>query len=236
MTTLSIRRTLPALALVAAGLAATSCDGSGKATTDGSPSTGNGYSPVGVVLGPLDSHCSDHDGGQRVQELGACLVLDKSEIPANAGGCGLPFTTDAGTSHADADAGSATSEYGPTMYGSSGNDDDCKYYLSWVSTPIQQNADTYFTVTAIRLADGKPASCAGVRPDVSLSLTHGVPAPAEPAPEIAPGVYKVGPIRFDAAGNTAGHYWTVRFHLFEECSDTPEDSPHGHAAFYVAVP
>jgi hypothetical protein len=28
----------------------------------------------------------------------------------------------------------------------------------------------------------------------------------------------------------------VRFHLHENCSDVPEDSPHGHAAFYVSVP
>ena len=49
-------------------------------------------------------------------------------------------------------------------------------------------------------------------------------------------MYKVGPIRFDAAGNAPGHYWTVRFHLYEECNDSPEDSPHGHAAFYVSVP
>jgi len=69
-----------------------------------------------------------------------------------------------------------------------------------------------------------------MRPDISLTLTHGAPAPKDPAPEIAPGVYKVGPIRFDAAGK-----WTVRFHLYEECNDSREDSPHGHAAFYVSV-
>ena len=54
---------------------------------------------------------------------------------------------------------------------------------------------------------------------------------ARSSTEIAPGVYKVGPIKFDAAG-----IWTVRFHFFEECGDAREDSPHGHAAFYVKVP
>jgi hypothetical protein len=235
-TATTILRLVPAFLLAAAGLGA-GCDGSGKATTDaGTPAT-----PSGVVVGPLDSHCSNHDGGQRMQALGVCEVVDKSEIPSTTSGCGISFTADAGASHDDGaaddvDAGAATSEYGETMYGSAGNDDDCKYYISWVATPIHEDADTYFTVTAIRLADGKPASCAGIRPDISLSLTHGVPAPKDPAPEIAPGVYKVGPIRFDAAGNSPGHYWTVRFHLYEECSDTPEDSPHGHAAFYVSVP
>lgn len=147
-----------------------------------------------------------------------------------AGGKGGGAGQDAGADGAD------LGDYGPTMYGSAAYDDDCKYYISWVSTPIKENADTYFTVTAIRAADGKPASCAGIRPDVFLSLTHGVPAPKAPASEIAPGVYRVGPIRFDAPGNAPGHYWTVRFHLYEECSDEREDSPHGHAAFYVRVP
>lgn len=30
--------------------------------------------------------------------------------------------------------------------------------------------------------------------------------------------------------------WMVRSHLYETCSDEPEDSPHGHAAFFVTVP
>ncbi len=237
-TSRTIWRLLPASVLATACLLG-GCDGSGKLTTDAGGFAGaSGYAPNGVVLGPLDNHCSTHDGGQRVQEIGACQVLSKSDIPATTAGCGVAFTADAGVSGKDAaasadDAGADTggSDYGPTMYGSAADDDDCKYFISWVASPIQQNADTYFTVTAIRLADGKPASCAGVRPDITLSLTHGVPAPKDPASEIAPGVYKVGPIRFDASGK-----WTVRFHLYEECNDTPEDSPHGHAAFYVAVP
>ena len=118
------------------------------------------------------------------------------------------------------------------MYGSAGNDDDCKYYVSWTATPIVENADTYFTVSAVRLADMMPATCAGVRPDVlELSYQPRRAGAAEPLDGDRPGVYQVGPIKFDATG-----IWTVRFHFFEECSDTPEDSPHGHAAFYVQVP
>jgi hypothetical protein len=41
----------------------------------------------------------------------------------------------------------------------------------------------------------------------------------------------VGPIVFDQPGK-----WVVRFHFFENCDDLVEDSPHGHAAFYVQVP
>jgi hypothetical protein len=46
-----------------------------------------------------------------------------------------------------------------------------------------------------------------------------------------PGTYSVGPVRFDQAGR-----WFVRFHFYETCSDAPEDSPHGHVAFWVDVP
>lgn len=224
------------LMLCALALAA-GCDGSGKAGTDGSTSSiGIGDSPYGVVLGPLDHHCSTGDGGQRTQPLGVCKVDDLMSIPTNSASCSVMFSRDGGTTPADGGAATGGSDYGPTMYGSAADDDDCKYYISWVATPIQENADTYFTVTAIRLADGKPATCAGIRPDISLSLTHGVPAPKDPAPEIAPGVYKVGPVRFDAPGNTPGKYWTVRFHLYEQCNDTAANSPHGHVAFYVSVP
>jgi hypothetical protein len=40
-----------------------------------------------------------------------------------------------------------------------------------------------------------------------------------------------GPVIFDAPGD-----WTLRFHLHEECDDTLDDSPHGHAAFHITVP
>jgi len=36
---------------------------------------------------------------------------------------------------------------------------------------------------------------------------------------------------FDKSGR-----WVVRFHFFESCSDVPDDSPHGHVAFYIDVP
>jgi hypothetical protein len=210
----------------------------------GGKTTSGPTSPSGEVIGPPDSHCAAPDGGLTVQTIGVCQVIDPARVPAASSTCSVPFTEDAGTGpapNADAaasgDAGAPASPYGPTMYGSAGNDDDCKYYLSWISTPIVEKADTYFTLTALRLQDSQPATCAGVVPDVFLDppgggfSTHGVPPPPHPSPEIMPGVYKVGPIRFDQAGT-----WTVRFHLFEECSDSRADSPHGHAAFFVNVP
>jgi hypothetical protein len=220
------------IALLVSALAGAACSGTAAAPDGGSPGTG-ADSPAGVVIGPLDSHCTASDGGLTIQSIGACAVIDPTTVPANAASCNVSFSGDAGAAadDGDDDGGVATSDYGPTMYGAAGDDDDCKYYVSWTATPIVENADTYFTVSALRLADMTPASCAGVRPDVSLSISHGAPAPKNPSTEIAPGVYKVGPIKFDAPG-----IWTVRFHFFEECSDGPEDSPHGHAAFFVKVP
>jgi hypothetical protein len=189
--------------------------------------------PSGEIIGPPDSHCAAPDGGLTIQTIGVCQVIDPARLPPSPATCGVTFSEDAGTPVSTVDA--STSDYGPTMYGSAGNDDDCKYYVSWIATPIQEGADTYFTVTAIRLQDMKPATCAGVIPDVSLDPVggglslHGLPG-TPPSPEIMPGVYKVGPLRFDKPGT-----WTVRFHFFEECTDS-DDSPHGHAAFFVNVP
>lgn len=216
------------LLLAAGALVAADC--SSNSTSNG----GGADSPAGVVLGPLDNHCTAADGGLTVQTVGVCEVVDTSGVPSDTSICSpVTFTTNfdaGGGDDSSSDAG-VVSDYGATMYGSAGNDDDCKYYVSWTSTAIKEGQPTYFTVTALRLADMQPVHCAGIRPDTSLSVTHGVPAPSAPSPEIAPGVYKVGPIVFDAPG-----IWTERFHLFEECSDDPDDSPHGHAAFFINVP
>ena len=213
------------IALLASALAAAGCSGTSNSSDGGAVGIG-ADSPAGVVIGPLDSHCTAPDGGLIVQSIGTCNVTDPTLVPASTAGCGITFNNTSG-----ADGGAAPSDYGATMYGSAGDDDDCKYYVAWTANPIQENADTYFTVTALRLEDMQPVHCADIRADTELSISHGAPPPPNPAPEIAPGVYRVGPIRFDAKG-----IWTVRFHLFEECNDGPEDSPHGHAAFYVNVP
>jgi hypothetical protein len=121
--------------------------------------------------------------------------------------------------------------FGATMYGTSGADDDCKYDVSWVSDPICENQNVYFTVTVTYRSGHTPVTGANAQPDVVLNCNHLIPNhPSETSPEISPGVYKVGPIVFDQAGR-----WVFRLHFFETCNDTP-DSPHGHAAFYVDVP
>jgi hypothetical protein len=225
--------------IVSAGFIAASAVLSAAGCSSNNGSSGGADSPAGVVIGPPDDHCKASDGGLIVQTIGVCELLDPTLKPSNAPTCNVTFDQSTGTTGAavdagtDVDAGGYVSPYGPTMYGAAGNDDDCKYYVSWTATPIKVKADTYFTVTAVRLMDGMPATCAGVIPDVSFpgNLSVGVPTPKNPSTEIAPGVYKVGPLPFPESG-----IWQVRFHLFEECSDDPADSPHGHAAFFVQVP
>src|ERR1700690_3529043 len=165
--------------------------GCGSNTTISGPTSPSGE----VVSGPLDSHCALPDGGQTIQTIGVCDVIDPARVPTQRTTCDVPFDEGAGagastavdaSTDTDADAAAPTSDYGPTMYGSAGNDDDCKYYVSWISRPILEKADTYFTVTAIRLQDGKPATCAGIIPDVKLNITTGAPPPANPSPEIMP--------------------------------------------------
>ncbi len=131
--------------------------------------------------------------------------------------------------HLPADAGAP--DYGPTNYNSEANDDDCKYHVSFNETAVRENENVTFTVTATTLADGLPATGTNMIAEVFLSNTHPAPNSNQQTTEQAGGVYQIGPIVFDAPGQ-----WTVRFHLHEECQDATPDSPHGHAAFFIAVP
>ncbi len=159
----------------------------------------------GPVAGAEDQHCTLPDGGVRSQAV------------------------DLSTCHAAVDAG--TPDYGPTLYNSEANDDDCKYHVKFTATPVRRNQNVTFTVSANTLADGQPAPGANIDAEVFLNDTHPAPNSGQQTTEKPGGVYDVGPIKFDAAGR-----WTVRFHLHEECQDSTEDSPHGHVAFYIDVP
>ena len=87
-----------------------------------------------------------------------------------------------------------------------------------------------FTVVATSKGDG--SAPAGASCDDALASGHTGPGSEVQLRESAttPGTY-VGNVAFDRAGQ-----WTIRFHLFEMCSDDPEDSPHGHAAFHLTLP
>ena len=134
-------------------------------------------------------------------------------------------------------------DYGDTLFNASGKDDDCKYQVSWTSTPIRKGQNVTLTVTTSNSMTGKPleripsqrvgaTALSRVEPYIPCDPTHLPPSADLSAPitETKPGVFEVGPVVFDKSGR-----WAVRFHFYEECLDS-ETSPHGHAAFFVDVP
>jgi hypothetical protein len=131
----------------------------------------------------------------------------------------------------DAPSGDKTIDYGATRYNDEADDDDCKYHVTYSATPILQNTDVTFTVVATKKTDGTAAAGANIAGEVFLNDNHPAPNSGQQTTEVSPGTFRIGPVRFDAPG-----MWTVRFHLFQRCTDGDDASPHGHAAFYVSVP
>lgn len=149
--------------------------------------------------------------------------------------CTTAQTTSQASCHPDGgivmgDGGGGTG-YGPTLSNASGDDDDCKYHLSWTSSPVCEASGVTFTATATNKTDGSPVVGADLVAEVFLSLTHPSPTPVVHTKEGLQGTYVTDPVKLDAPGQ-----WTIRFHLFDSCDDTAPDSPHGHIAFYVEVP
>jgi hypothetical protein len=209
-------------------------------------------SPGGAIQGANNDHCIVA-GVQQVQVTGLCEA-----VGTDAGSGGGDDTSDADVPAVDASAAgdAATAEdagddadngecdepgYGVTNFGTSAQDDDCKYDVSWTSTPICENGNVYFTVTAKKragadggasLSDEPPLTGASVDAEVVHSDCMTIaPNSGQTTVEQGGGVYKVGPIQFSKGGK-----WSVRFHFNECCSDDPDDSPHGHAAFWINVP
>ncbi len=212
----------PLFIFAATALAAAACS-----SGSGSGATG----PVGgAVTGAADTHCTDPGTGAAIKSpIGACV----DPCPVDTGGTsGTTGDTGNNGGGGAGDSGGG-SDFGATMYNSEGDDDDCKYHVMWTSTPVRRNADVTFNVTVGRRLDGMPATGADVTPEVFLTISHPTPTSQIPSHETpaGSGTYEVGPLRFDAAGR-----WTVRFHFYEHCCDQFDDSPHGHAAFYVDVP
>jgi hypothetical protein len=203
-----------------------------------SPGTCSGATG-GAVAGPDDNHCVDPDGGLIIQPTTAAGCTDMTAPPASDAG----DTGDGGSSPTGDPCPGDMNAYGAVMYNTQGSDDDCKYDVAWQSTPICQGQPVYFTVVVTKRENGEPLLGvetggsfvpANPRPDVVLACDHPIPntpAPRDPSPSVAPGVYVVGPVVFDKSGD-----WVFRFHFNEECLDIADDSPHGHAAFHINVP
>ena len=193
-------------------------------------------SPGMATAGAADMHCVADDGGAIVQPTSdsSCCNPSAGTLPA---ACNV-----------DAGGGDSGCDYGATMYGMSGSDDDCKYSVSWTSSPIcEGTGGVEFTVTAKKLTDNSPVTGGGMFMMEAFTTTPGDASAADycdngslhPSPtdsarmtETTPGsgVYMVN-MQFDMPGA-----WTIRFHFHHNCADVLDDSPHGHAAFHLTVP
>ena len=216
-----------AAALSFMGVAACSSSSSGS---DGGPSSSGGYglvascaSPGKATPGPADDHCASAgpDGGPLMNS-----VTDPCDFAVPQ------------------DAAVGACAYGSTNYGMEADDDDCKYHITWSSTPIcEQPGSTMVTIVGIYKDTGKPMTGAAPTAEAFVSTrgdwdsatycdtmtAHLGPDANMSFVEGPPGTYK-GPVTFDESG-----VWTVRFHFFENCSDWPT-APHGHVAFHFTVP
>lgn len=174
----------------------------------------------GPVAGDADMHCIGDNGDPIAQETASCKTGSDAAGAAGAAGAG--------------DEGAVEEPY-EVRYSNVAADDDCKYDVSFTNSCVELGTPVTFTVTLKKRAeDDAPAS--GATPDspevfLADDPSHISPSNAIKAPEGPPGTYAIGPIVFDRSGR-----WVVRFHFFERCSDVPEDSLHGHVAFYVDVP
>jgi hypothetical protein len=207
-------------------------------TTNGkayaTPSVSTSCTPEGKAApGPADTHCKG--ATPQAVEPSACGVTDAG-MPADAG------SGDAGAEDAGPRPGLCGEngpDYGATMYGREGDDDDCKYHVTYTTSPICRNDGTYFVVTAEYLTrSGAPLTGACTFAELCLNDSHAAPNVDQRPPtgdqivvEGPPGTYTIGPILFDEPGD-----WTVRFHFNELCCDVLPGSPHGHAAFHIDVP
>jgi hypothetical protein len=198
-----MNRPFPLLALVALTPLAAACGSSGPSGPVGGP-----------VTGAVDDHCFMNDALTK-NKVGMCITG--------------PEETDAGAP----DGGAVVPDEGEPLFNSEGYDDDCKYHVSWTSTPVRKNELVTFTFTLEGLDPAGPVKGADIDTDVFLGDTHLAPNTGSKSTESPAdsGTYKIGPIKFDESGD-----WVVRFHFFETCSDAPADSPHGHVAFHVNVP
>ncbi|MGO9834388.1 MAG: hypothetical protein ACLP1X_09250 [Polyangiaceae bacterium] len=212
----------------------TSYDAGGCELTTADASTDAGQStcssPGEATVGPADTHCATGgpDGGAMTQTVAGSSCCASGDA---GGGCA----------------------YNATMYGHEGDDDDCKYHVTWTSTPICEGSPgAQFVVTAVYKtrfdSTGAPLPLTGANPETEVFTTSpgdwdaasfcddngGALGPPDPNKnhliEGPPGTY-TGNIAFNMPGQ-----WTVRFHFNEECYDVLPDSPHGHAAFHITVP
>lgn len=215
----------------------------GCSTSSDSATTGTPSALSGVVVGPSDVHCAVRPAGHwnpancfgdDPESFGGSAPVDNGA--AGGGGAG------AGSGGADCNT-EHDSGYGDTLYDSAGDDDECKYHVSWAATPIHKNEPFTLTVTASDKATGAPLdtialqvagqpALSRIEPYMPCNLSHHAPTASYEAKvtRTGPGTFSIGPVVFDESGR-----WIIRYHFYEDCFDSTT-SPHGHIAFFVNVP
>jgi hypothetical protein len=223
-----------------------------------SPPCSNPGGPVPTsATNPPDAHCTmelDSSCNTPPQPVNGADCdnsgADASEPAGDAAAPACPATSGMAAQEPP-DAGLPCDEdgidgaYGYTHYGTEGDDDDCKYHVTYQVSPICENNGTYFIVNAVYQAGstsglippGAPLTGASTYAEICANDGHPAPnldnrptAGNQQVVEGPPGTYTIGPVEFDKAG-----MWTVRFHFNEFCLDGVADSPHGHAAFFLNV-
>jgi len=192
---------------------------SSKTDTPGTGTTTGTQSKAAAVAGAADTHCAGKPIVVATQA--ACHPADAGEEHEQ--------DHDAGEADAGGEGGEGD-EYGPTQFGSEGEDDQCKYHVAWTSTPVTKDADVTFAIVATNRNNSSPVAAAKPYAEIFLDNTHPGPNTPVQTTETSPGNYTIGPVQFDASGK-----WNVRFHFSADCVDGAE-SPHGHISFYVNVP
>jgi hypothetical protein len=175
----------------------------------------------GAVAGAAADHCIAQDGSVITQVIGMCVTGGEAAEEAEEHEEGEDHEHDADEEH-------------PILFGREADDDDCKYHVRFENTCVARGEPVTFTLSLTRKFDGMPgAGTMPAYPEVFLAddPSHISPSNDITAREGPAGTYDIGPVVFDQSGR-----WVIRFHYFETCSDLPEDSPHGHVAFYIDVP
>ena len=118
--------------------------------------------PQGALGGPVSGASDSHCQGVTPVAIDPMACTVPRETAAEGGAAGSVLVPSAGGA-TDCEQ-THDADYGNTLPNSEGRDDECKYQVSWTSTPIRLNEDVTFTVTTsdlwtneglVALEDGK---------------------------------------------------------------------------------
>jgi hypothetical protein len=109
------------------------------------------------------------------------------------------------------------------------DDDDCKLHVAWTTEGLCVDGGVLLQLIATEKATGTPARDAHPFVDGYLidQPTIAIDVSQQGSLETAPGMYRIGPIRFPAPGR-----WVVRFHMYDTCHAS-QASPRAVLPFFA---